>query len=194
MVLEKKQHLKLVCKDFVSVNHYMNYRVQGKIVMVYKPKTTKDFEKRFGEYIKQEIVKQGWVRPPKDKLIIIDSTFYFPRIDMDAQNYFKTICDVGTQSGIWEDDNITMERVNRIYYDSKNPRIEFDIYESDFIGVFSSQNEYIEFKKENCDKCKKKSDGSKGSCTILKQLLENRIIDNVCELEGKWTCNKIKAK
>ena len=91
MVLEKKQHLKLVCKDFISVNHYMNYRVQGKIVMAYKPKTTKDFEKRFGEYIKQEIIKQGWVRPPKDKLIIIDSTFYFPRIDMDAQNYFKTM-------------------------------------------------------------------------------------------------------
>ena len=191
MVLEKKQHLKLVCKDFISVNHYMNYRVQGKIVMAYKPKTTKDFEKRFGEYIKQEIVKQGWVRPPKDKLIIIDSTFYFPRIDMDAQNYFKSICDIMTNQGVWEDDNITMEHVDRIYYDSENPRIELTLTVSDNIGIFDNNNDYREF-KSNCENCNRFKEGK---CSLYKKTLESRIQKEIIKDEdNKWKCLKFKTK
>ncbi len=124
-----KQELRLTCNDFISVNHYMGYRSIGRRVMAYKPKETKDFEKAFGNYIKQEMNNQNWVKPSKGKFIIMDTIFYFPRIDMDAQNYFKSICDIMTNVDVYEDDNIVCERVNRIYYDSKNPRIEIQVNE-----------------------------------------------------------------
>lgn len=194
MWMENK-HLKLVCKEFISVNHYMNYRVQGKIVVAYKPKETKEFEKQFGKYVKQEIQKQNWIKPDKGKFIILDTIFYFPRVDMDAQNYFKSICDICTKCNVWEDDNIVMERVNGVYYDSKNPRIEMDIYESEKLGIFESKEEYKEFRNNNCDKCSKKSDGSERSCTIHKKILENRIIEEVTKDElNTWRCNKLKEK
>jgi len=116
--MNNKQELKLVVKDFISVNHYMNYRVikKGKFntVMPYKPKETLKFEKTFGTYVREEINKQNWIRPSKNKFIVMNTTFYFPRIDMDAQNYFKSMCDIMTDCEVWEDDNIVMEHVNRI--------------------------------------------------------------------------------
>jgi len=184
--------LNLVCKEFISVNHYMSYRPIKKgnkyIVVAYKPKETKEFEKSFGEYIREEIKKQDWIKPPKDKLIIMDTIFYLPRVDMDVQNYFKTLSDVMTTSGVWEDDNVVMERVNRIYYDSNNPRILITIYPSDFEGIFDNKkekNEYI----DNCKKCKR----YKNNCSILNKVLENRIQNDVIkDNANKWRCNKFK--
>ena len=105
-----KQELKLTCDDFISVNHYMGYRAVGRRVMAYKPKETKAFEQKFGNYVKQEIINQNWTIPEKGKFIIMDTIFYFPRTDMDAQNYFKSICDIMTNVGVWEDDNIVCDK------------------------------------------------------------------------------------
>lgn len=184
------QKLKLICKEFISVNHYMSYRVIKKnkktLVMAYKPEETKNFEKSFGKYIKEEINKQGWIKPTKDKLIIMDTTFYFPRVDMDAQNYFKSICDIATNCGVWEDDNVVMERVNRIYYDSNNPRIEITIYESDYIGIFDNKEDMDLFisKCKTCNRYKR-------NCSILKNALEGRIQEEIVKVD-KWNCNKFK--
>lgn len=186
--MDNKQQLKLICNDFISVNHYMNYRVAGKIVMAYKPKVTKDFEKKFGKYVKEEMVKQGWVKPPKGKFVIIDTTFYFPRIDMDANNYFKCTLDTMTEVGVWEDDNITMERVNGLYYDSKNPRIELTLSISERIGIFNNDNAYEEF-KSRCMNC---SLFKEGKCSVHKKALESRIQDEIVLIDDKWICNKFK--
>lgn len=166
--------LNLTCKTFISVNHYMSYRVVGRRVHLYKPKTTKDFEKEFGTYVESEIKKQGWVKPPKNKLVIMEAIFYFPRIDMDTQNYFKSLSDIMTSSGVWEDDNVVMEKVERIYYDKKNPRIELKIYPSEFVGIFNNKEEYNEFVSK-CVKCKR----YKRNCSILKKALEGRIQDEI---------------
>ena len=180
--------LKLTCDEFISVNHYMNYRTQGKIVMAYKPIKTKNFEKNLSKYIKEELEKQGWIKPAKGKFIIMDTIFYFPRTDMDAQNYFKSLCDVMTTAGIWEDDNIVMERVNRIYYNNKNPRIEIEVYESDFIGIFDNEEEYLNF-KNICDSCKR---FKSSRCSIYKKVLESRIQDDVIRNDNVWKCLKYK--
>lgn len=184
--MNNKQELKLVCNDFISVNHYMNYRVAGKIVMAYKPKATKDFEKKFGKYIKEEMDKQGWIKPDKNKFVNVHTTFYFPRIDMDANNYFKVLLDVMTEVGVWEDDNITRESVDRIYYDSKNPRIEVTLSVSENIGIFDNEQDYIEFKS----KCQNCSRFKEGKCSIHKKALESRIQDEVVLIDNKWNCNK----
>ncbi|WP_125154410.1 RusA family crossover junction endodeoxyribonuclease [Clostridium rectalis] len=191
----------MICKDFISVNHYMSYRSvkKGKfnMVMAYKPKTTKDFEKSFGEYVKQEIKKQGWIKPPKDKFINLDTVFYFPRVDMDAQNFFKSLSDILTSSGVWEDDNIVLEKVHRIYYDSENPRIELNVTVSDHIGIFDNQEDYKNFINTYCNNCKKGNKiGQKGGCSIYKKILESRIIDDI-EINfntGEKKCLKFKQK
>lgn len=183
--------LKLICKDFISVNHYMSYRAVGKRVMAYKPKETKKFEKEFGKYIKEEIEKQHWIKPDKGVFVNIHTTFYFPRIDMDAQNYFKSICDIMTNQGVWEDDNITMEHVDRIYYDSENPRIELTLTVSDNIGIFDNNNDYREF-KSNCENCNRFKEGK---CSLYKKSLESRIQKEIIKDEdNKWKCLKFKTK
>ncbi len=167
------------------------------MVMAYKPKTTKDFEKSFGEYVKQEIKKQGWIKPPKDKFINLDTVFYFPRVDMDAQNFFKSLSDILTSSGVWEDDNIVLEKVHRIYYDSENPRIELNVTVSDHIGIFDNQEDYKNFINTYCNNCKKGNKiGQKGGCSIYKKILESRIIDDI-EINfntGEKKCLKFKQK
>lgn len=155
--------------------------------MAYKPVKTKNFEKTFGKYIKEELEKQGWTTPSKDKFIIMDTVFYFPRTDMDAQNYFKSMCDIMTSSNVWKDDNKVMERVNRIYYDNKNPRIEITIYESDFVGIFDTNNEHNDF-KVNCNKCKRFKNEK---CSIYKKALESRIQEDIVRNDFNiWTCLK----
>ena len=186
-----KQELKLTCNDFISVNHYMGYRAvkKGKFytVMAYKPKETEAFEQKFGDYVKQEIINQNWIMPQKGKFIIMDTTFYFPRTDMDAQNYFKSICDIMTNVDVYEDDNIVCEKVNRIYYDSKNPRIEIVLYEADSVGIFDSSEEYYTF-KAICNNCKR----FKKTCSIHNKAIESRIQDEVNLVDNKWTCSEFK--
>ena len=178
--------LKLICRDFISANHYMGYRAVGKRVMAYKPKETKGFENRFGAYVKEEMKRQGWVKPDKG-FIVMNTTFYYPRVDMDAQNYFKSLCDIMTNIGVWQDDNIVMEHVNRIYYDNKDPRIEIEIYPSETIGIFDNEKDYMEF-KSNCEKCKR----FKRNCSIHNKALESRIQEEIIKDTDKWICKKFK--
>lgn len=197
------QTLKLICKDFISVNHYMSYRAikRGKFhtVMAYKPKATKDFEKTFGEYVREEIKKQGWIKPSKDKFVNLNTIFYFPRVDMDAQNYFKSLCDILTSNGVWEDDNIVLEKVNRIYYDNVNPRIELVITVSNHVGIFDSKEEYKRFIHTYCDNCTRGGKiGQKGGCSIYRNATESRIQEEIPmttkeEMQNK-KCLKFKAR
>ncbi|WP_291567117.1 MULTISPECIES: RusA family crossover junction endodeoxyribonuclease [unclassified Clostridium] len=180
--------LKLICSDFISVNHYMNYRVVGKIVMAYKPTKTKDFEKRFSDYAKEQMKLQKWIKPTKDKFIFVDTIFYFPRIDMDCNNYYKSTLDTLTNCGIWEDDNMVLERSNRVYYDKENPRIEFTITVAPYVGIFDNVQEYEHF-KSTCKKCRR----FKNNCTIHRESLESRIRDEVIkDAKNQWKCNKFK--
>ena len=159
--------------------------------MAYKPAKTKNFEKKFGSYIKEEVKKQNWIKPSKDKFIIMDTVFYFPRTDMDAQNYFKSMCDIMTNVDAWEDDNKVIEKVHRIYYDNKNPRIEITIYESDFVGIFDTKEEFEKF-KDTCITCKRYKNGI---CGVHKKALESRIQEEIIKQNEIWTClkyNKLK--
>ena len=60
----------------------------------------------------------------------MDCIFYFPRIDMDANNYFKCMADAITDAKtVWIDDVQLCERVQRIFYNTENPRVEITIKE-----------------------------------------------------------------
>lgn len=188
------QRLKLTVKDFVSVNHYLAYRAlikNGKpMAMSYKTQEAKKFQKDFTAYVIDEVEKQGWVTDPNPfQHYYVDAMFYFPRVDMDCNNYWKVAFDAITDSGvIWMDDNMACERVVKVQYDSKNPRIEYEIYPTDFIGVWDTWDGYTSFLNQNCNLCKK----DKLHCSILKKALEGRVQDDI-NLERN-ACYKCKEK
>ena len=104
--------LQLTITDFVSVNHYLAYRAiikNGKpMAMSYKTKEAKDFQKKFEQHIKEQVKIQNWDVPVDPaQHFYVDAVFYFPRLDMDANNYFKVSLDSITETGlIWVDDNV----------------------------------------------------------------------------------------
>lgn len=186
---KEKPVLKLTITEFISVNHYLAYRTimkNGKpMAMSYKTKEAKDFQKKFEQYVKEQVKIQNWDLPVDPaQHFYVDAVFYFPRLDMDCNNYFKVSLDSLTNTGlIWDDDNVVCERVQRIYYNSSNPRIEFIIYPVDYIGIFDNQEQLDEFE----DKCKTCS-RYKRNCSILKKAKDGRIQEEIQD----GICNKYK--
>ena len=176
--------LKLVSPICPSVNHYLGWRAiikKGKpIAMAYETSEAKKYKKEFSKYIKEQVELQGYdLEPNKYQHFYIDCIFYFERIDCDANNYFKLLLDTITETQlIWLDDNVTCERVNKILYDSKNPRIEITIYPVDYIGIFEniSQLEKFESKCIGCSRYKR-------NCNLLNKAKEGRIQEDIVGLD-----------
>lgn len=163
-----------------SVNHYLGTRCIMKngrpMAMVYETAEAKKYKKDFKEYVLEQVNIQNWDVPVnKTQHFYIDCVFYFERIDQDPNNYFKLQLDSLTETqALWMDDNVTCERVNRIYYDSKNPRIELTIYPVDYIGIFDSKCDLDTF-CEKCESCKR----NKRNCSIKKKAIEGRIQEEI---------------
>lgn len=171
----------------VSVNHYIKPR--GFViwkngnpvaqVTMYETAEAKKYKKEFEKYVKNQIAMQGWnLIPNKTQHFYIDCVFYFERTDQDPNNYFKLPLDAITETQlVWIDDNTTLERVQGIYYDSQNPRIEMTIYPVDYIGIFNNQEQLDEF-ESNCIQCKR----YKRNCSILVKAKEGRIQEELQNL------------
>ena len=189
--MKKNNILKLISPIAPTTNHYLNYRVMRKsgknIVMPYPSKETVTFKKSFIPYVKEEVGKQNWEMDQTGlQHYYVYWTVYFPRIDMDVSNQDKVIIDSITESEVvWKDDNVVCNRVDHIYYDSSNPRIELTIVPVDYIGVFENE-EHLNSFQEKCKECKRYSN----NCSILRKLIEGRIIEEYQNNE----CIKFKKK
>lgn len=178
--------LKLTSSIPPSVNHYLSYRAIIKngrpMAMSYKTQEAKKYQAEFVDYIKKQVKAQGWDIPVTDSQhFYVDCVFYFPRLDMDCNNYFKCLLDAITYSQcIWVDDNVVCERVNAIYYDSSSPRIEMEIKPVDYIGIFKDTNQLDAF-ESNCIDCSR----YKRNCSLLKNAkagrIQEEIHDGVCK-------------
>lgn len=176
------KELKLTLAIPPSVNHYLAYRAIIKngrpMAMSYKTKEALQYQKDLIEYVKQEVVKQEWdLIPNKTQHFYIDAVFYFGKTNQDANNYFKVMLDAITDTQlIWIDDNVTCERVQGIYYDAENPRVEIYIHPTDYIGVFENASQLESF-ESNCIACKR----YKRNCSILRNAKEGRIQPEICD-------------
>ena len=185
----EKQVLKLTITDFISVNHYLAYRaiIKNKKPMAvsYKTQEAKEFQENFTEYVKQQAKEQNWITDLNPfQHYYVDTVFYFQRIDMDCNNYWKVPFDSITDAGVvWADDNMACERVIKVLYDSNNPRIEYTIYKTDYIGIFDNQ-EQLDCFENKCKTCKR----YKRNCSILNKAKEGRIQEEICNFE----CSKYK--
>lgn len=184
--------LKLISPIPPSVNHYLSYRVvktRGNrcIASSYKTKESKKYQSDFEKYVETEVKKQGWdISNFKNSHLYVDTIFYFPRKDMDCNNYFKVMLDAITNTKlVWEDDNIVCERVVKIFYDSSNPHIEISIHPVDYIGIFDN-NEKLEVFKQKCEKCTR----FKRNCTLLRKAQEGYLQDGVTQNMCKFFKDK----
>lgn len=168
-----------------SSNHYLAYRAVIKnghpMAMSYCTTEAKHYKERFTEYVQDEVARQGWrLIPNKLQHFYVDTVFYFPRVDMDSSNYFKVMLDAITDTKlIWLDDNVALERVQAVYYDADNPRIEICIHPVDYIGVFNNAPQLETFVSK-CADCTR----SNRNCSLLNKAKEGKIqkeiVDNVC--------------
>lgn len=172
--------LKLISEIPPSVNHYLAYRAvikNGKpMAMSYKTSEAVRYQNKFTKYVIRQVKEQDWpLKPNKTQHFFVDCVFYFPRIDQDCNNYFKCMLDAITDSKkVWEDDNVVCERVNGIFYDSANPRIEITISPVDYIGIFKNVSQLEKF-QSNCVGCSR----YKRNCSILQKAKEGRIQDEI---------------
>lgn len=175
------KELKLTSPMPMSVNHYLGWRgilKNGRPMAVsYKKPEALKYQKDFAEHVKEEVKKQGWVKSGNpSQHYYMDCIFYFDRTDKDCNNYFKCLADAITDSGVvWIDDTQLCERVQGIFYDSENPRIEIVIKEVDYIGVFDNSSQLEEF-ESNCIGCNR----YKRNCSLLKKAKEGRIQSEIC--------------
>lgn len=183
------QELNLISPIPPSVNHYIGYRTvmkNGKpMAMSYKTSEATKYQKNFSKYVISEVKNQGYMLKPNDKQhFYIDAVFYFDRIDKDPNNYWKCLLDSITDTKlIWIDDNVTCERVQRIYYDSQNPRIELKIYPVDYIGIFDNAVQLEQF-ESRCIGCTRYT----RNCSLLNRAKEGRIQKEI----HNGVCDKYK--
>lgn len=183
------KELRLISPIPVSVNHYLKYRVirvNGKYMpSPYVTKEAKEYKKNFIKYIQEEVKIQGWEMDGTGlQHYYMDWNVYFPRVDMDCSNYDKLLADSITESkSVWIDDNVVCNRINHIYYDSNNPRIELLIHPVEYIGIFDNKSRLDEFENK-CKTCSR----YKRNCSILKNAKSGRIQDEICDFD----CSKYK--
>lgn len=139
----------------------------------YKKADAVKYRHDFATYVTSEVERQKYDVPvTKTQHFYVDAVFYFPRIDMDANNYFKVMLDSITDTKlIWDDDNVVCERVQGIYYDSANPRVELDIRPVDYIGVFKDAQQLDQYKAANCIGCTR----YRRNCSLLANAIAGRI-------------------
>lgn len=154
--------------------------------MSYKTPEAVKYRSEFTKYVEKEVESQGWDVPiDKGINIYVDAVFYFPRIDMDCNNYWKILLDAITDTQlIWKDDNVVCERVQRIYYDSNNPRIELVIHPVSYIGVFDDAPQLEAFVSNNCIGCSR----YKRNCSILQKAMDGKVQEELKDM----VCSKKK--
>lgn len=180
-----KQELKLT----LGLPHSVNFIYgRNKFGSTYLKKEGKEYKAKAVKYIEEETSKQNWTRLKPEEYCYIDTIVYMNKKGRDSDNLFKLIQDSITNSiVVWEDDTFALSRTNRVYIDSENPRVELLITPTSTIGIFDTVEEYERF-KEICSDCRR----FKKTCSIHNGLLENRILDKVQLIDGKWTCSEFK--
>ena len=188
---EDKPVIRLLSPIPPSVNHYLSYRAIVKngrpICTSYCTTEAKKYKKQFADYVRDAVVGQGYdLEPNKERHFYVDGYFYFPQIDMDANNYWKVMLDAITDTKlIWLDDNVVCERVQYIAYDTEQPHVDLIIRPVEYIGIFESGAQLDLFTKSNCIGCTR----YERNCSVRRKAIEGRIqngIDNcLCSFSKK---------
>ncbi|HDK7176504.1 TPA: RusA family crossover junction endodeoxyribonuclease [Clostridium botulinum] len=188
------KHLKLILDLPKSVNHIYG---RNKFGRTYLKREGKIYKKRMIKLIQQEVKKQNWIKL-EHTFVYLDEIVYMNKKGRDADNLKKLTQDCITESNVvWTDDTYCWARTQRVLIDSNNPRIEIEIFPTDYIGIFDNRADYNKFINAYCKNCKKGNKiGQKGGCSIYKNALESRVQENlkINFDTGEKKCLKFKQK
>ena len=190
--------LKLVLPLPTSVNSL--YQNQGR----YNPRTRsyqltgRRILTKEGERLKKEMSKiatnavkeSDWdINNVGDRFLYMDVIIYFNRKGRDADNIFKALQD-SMQGIVFKNDSQLLPRTQKILFDKNNPRVEISFTPVDYVGVFESKEEALEF-EERCYDCRRYLDGR---CSILTASLSGEIKPEVSFNEDGAECQEYQQK
>jgi Holliday junction resolvase RusA-like endonuclease len=147
-----------------------------------------------GRIKKKEIIKsataqmrnQSWnLEITKNHFIYQDIHVYFNRKNRDSDNILKLLND-SLQGVVFHNDSKVLTRVQRIYYDYGNPRVECAYSVCEWLGIFDNIGEYDKFLTQ-CESCKNYRDNR---CSILTDSVQGVIREEVINQD----CKKYKLK
>ena len=83
---------------------------------------------------------------------------------------------------VWIDDKQLCERVQGVYYDKENPRVEITITPVDYRGIFEDAAQLESFIDNNCVGCMR----YKKNCRLLSRAKEGRIQPEIHDQMCQW--------
>lgn len=173
-----------------SVNNYQDYRVRkfGKRFRVeaYPTDDTKAFYHRALDILEEETFKQQWKTPLPEVFVEVEVDIYLRIAKSDADNYFKCTLDALEKSGVVVNDCFIIPKVNNVFIDKDNPRVELRIKKLEKTGIFLNEEEMEKFKENNCKECTRRR---KTHCVVFKGFMENRVHD----LDEEGNCKHKKS-
>jgi len=188
--------LKITVNLAVSLNDYLKprgiksgNRIMG---MLYESSEAKAYKKYFKQELERAVKQSTWITEhDHNHFYIIESVIYFDKQNRDSNNMWKIMIDAITETQlIWLDDRQAMEQCRRIYYDTKNPRMEITIRESEFIGIFDNMDHYEQFIYKNCLGCSRYTN----NCSLLKSSIESRITEEISIEDMSCSSRKVKKE
>lgn len=157
---------------------------------VYESKESKAFKKVFKGYLTNLVKNKDWdIEQTAEGHWYLDCMFVQSRTNQDSNNFFKVLLD--SMTGIvFKDDKNILVRVQKVAYNTGNPRFYLALHKADYTGVFKNDSELEEF-EDNCKSCSRYRNGG---CSILKGIKENREVSELRLLDSKYTCSEYKQK
>jgi Holliday junction resolvase RusA-like endonuclease len=137
---------------------------------------------------KAQMKKQDWdYEKSKELYLYVDLTFYFSRKGRDSDNCLKLLQD-SLQSVVYDNDSYILCRIQRVLFDTENPRVEAYIHPTTYVGVFDDQVDLNKFENK-CKTCKRYNN----NCSILVKAKEGRVQEEISKGFMDYSCSKYSA-
>jgi Holliday junction resolvase RusA-like endonuclease len=185
--MDKSLHLILPLPISVNALYQMQYAYSKKYRQ--NMPTGRKILSDAGRIKKKEIIKsataqmrnQEWnLEITKNHFIYQDIHVYFNRKNRDSDNILKLLND-SLQGIVFHNDSKVLTRVQRIYYDHSNPRVECAYSVCEWLGIFDNIGEYDKFLSQ-CHSCKHYRDNR---CSILTDsvqgVIRQEVVNQVCQ-------------
>lgn len=157
---------------------------------MYESAESKDFKKHYGIYLKQLVKNTDWdIEQTKEGHWYLDCVFVQSRLNQDSSNFFKIMLD-SMKGIVFDDDKNILVRVQKVVYNPKNPRFIATLRPVKYVGMFNTQEGFDSF-EEACVSCSKYRNGK---CSILRDIKDNKEVDDI-RVQGKEIiCNSYKQR
>lgn len=142
------------------------------------------------EAAKEQLKDQSWDyewTEDKNNFLYQDAIIYFSRRGRDDNNVYKLLND-SLEGIVYDNDSRVLVRTQKILFDKDNPRMELTLVPVDYVGIFNSEDEYIEF-ESNCQSCTRFRNGR---CSILSDSYNGTVREEV-DLNS-YECSEYKKK